>query len=91
MCSGLHAHGFAGQMHRSASLSRFMLEIPGGQDYRHWDDDRIRAELEHRLTAAGHHTVQRGEFAERDILDLRVRVFNPCSTAACTWPVTRRT
>ena len=74
---GLHEHGFAGQMHRSASLSRFMLEIPGGQDYRHWDDDRIWAELEHRLTAAGRPPVQRGEFAERDILDLRVRVCDP--------------
>lgn len=74
---GLHEQGFAGQMHRSATLSRFMLEVPGGQDYRQWDHDRIWAELEHRLTAAGRPPVQRGEFAERDILDLRVRVCDP--------------
>jgi p-hydroxybenzoate 3-monooxygenase len=74
---GLHEQGFAGQMHRSASLSRFMLEVPGGEDYRHWADDRIWAELEHRLTAAGRPPVQRGEFTERDILDLRVRVCDP--------------
>jgi len=74
---GLHERGFAGQMHRSARLSRFMLEVPGGQDYRQWDDDRIWAELEHRLTAVGRPPVQRGEFAERDILDLRVRVCDP--------------
>ena len=74
---GLHEQGFAGQMHRSASLSRFMLEVPGGQDYRHWDDNRIWAELEHRLTAAGLPPVRRGEFTERDILDLRVRVRDP--------------
>jgi p-hydroxybenzoate 3-monooxygenase len=74
---GLHEQGFAGQMHRSATLSRFMLEVPGGQDYRQWDDDRIWAGLEHRLTAAGRPPVQRGEFAERDILDLRVRVCDP--------------
>jgi p-hydroxybenzoate 3-monooxygenase len=74
---GLHEHGFAGQMHRSPTLSRFMLEVPGGQDYRQWDDDRIWAELEHRLAAAGRPPVQRGEFAERDILDLRVRVCDP--------------
>jgi p-hydroxybenzoate 3-monooxygenase len=74
---GLHEHGFAGQMHRSASLSRFMLEVPGGQDYRHWDDERIWAELEYRLAAVGRPAVQRGEFAERDILDLRVRVCDP--------------
>jgi p-hydroxybenzoate 3-monooxygenase len=54
-----------------------MLEVPGGQDYRQWDDGRIWAELEHRLTAAGRPPVQRGEFAERDILDLRVRVCDP--------------
>ena len=74
---GLHEDGFAGQMHRSATLSRFMLEVPGGQDYRQWDDDRIWAELEHRLTAAGRPPVERGEFVERDILDLRVRVCDP--------------
>jgi p-hydroxybenzoate 3-monooxygenase len=74
---GLHESGFAGQMHRSATLSRFMLEVPGGEDYRHWADDRIWAELEHRLTAAGRPPVQRGEFVERDILDLRVRVCEP--------------
>ena len=49
----------------------------GGQDYRQWDDDRIWAELEHRLTAAGRPPVQRGELVERDILDLRVRVCDP--------------
>ncbi len=74
---GLHEQGFAGQMHRSATLSRFILEVPGGQDYRQWDDDRIWAELEHRLTAAGRPPVQRGELVERDILDLRVRVCDP--------------
>jgi p-hydroxybenzoate 3-monooxygenase len=74
---GLHEQGFAGQMHRSATLSRFMLEVPGGEDYRQWDDDRIWAELTHRLTAAGRPPVQRGEFTERDILDLRVRVCDP--------------
>ena len=74
---GLHEEGFAGQMHRSATLSRFMLEVPGGQDYRQWDADRIWAELARRLTAAGRPPVQRGEFTERDILDLRVRVCDP--------------
>ena len=74
---GLHEQGFAGQMHRSATLSRFMLEVPGGQDYRQWDDDRIWAELARRLAAAGRPPVQRGEFVERDVLDLRVRVCEP--------------
>jgi p-hydroxybenzoate 3-monooxygenase len=74
---GLHARGFAGQFHRSAAITRFMLEIPAGEDYRQWDDDRIWAELEQRLTAAGRPAIQRGEFIERDILDHRVRVCDP--------------
>ena len=74
---GLHARGFAGQMHRSATLTRFMLEVPVGEDYGQWDDDRIWAELEHRLAAAGRPGLERGEFIERDILDHRVRVCDP--------------
>ena len=74
---GLHARGFAGQFHRSAAMTRFMLEIPAGEGYGQWDDDRIWAELEQRLTAAGRPAIQRGEFLERDILDHRVRVCDP--------------
>ena len=74
---GLHARGFAGQFHRSAAMTRFMLEIPVGEGYGQWDDDRIWAELEQRLAAAGRPAIQRGEFLERDILDHRVRVCDP--------------
>jgi p-hydroxybenzoate 3-monooxygenase len=74
---GLHARGFAGQFHRSAAMTRFMLEIPAGEGYGQWDDDRIWAELEQRLAAAGRPAIRRGEFIERDILDHRVRVCDP--------------
>jgi p-hydroxybenzoate 3-monooxygenase len=74
---GLHARGFAGQFHRSAAMTRFMLEIPAGEGYGQWDDDRIWTELEQRLAAAGRPAIQRGEFIERDILDHRVRVCDP--------------
>jgi p-hydroxybenzoate 3-monooxygenase len=74
---GLHARGFAGQFPRSASMTRFMLEVPAGEDHSQWDDDRIWAELEQRLAAAGRPAIQRGEFTERDILDHRVRVCDP--------------
>ena len=74
---GLHARGFAAQLHRSAAMTRFMLEIPAGEGYGQWDDDRIWAELEQRLAAAGRPALQRGEFIERDILDHRVRVCDP--------------
>jgi len=58
-------------------MTRFMLEIPAGEGYGQWDDDRIWAELEQRLAAAGRPALQRGEFIERDILDHRVRVCDP--------------
>lgn len=74
---GLHARGFAGQFHRSADLTRFMLEVPAGEDYSQWDDDQIWAELDQRLAAAGRPAIGRGEFTERDILDHRVRVCDP--------------
>ena len=74
---GLHARGFAGQFHRSAALTRFMLEVPAGEGYGQWDDDRIWAELDQRLAAAGRPAIGRGEFTERDILDHRVRVCDP--------------
>jgi p-hydroxybenzoate 3-monooxygenase len=54
-----------------------MLEIPAGEGYGQWDDDRIWAELEQRLAAADRSAIRRGEFIERDILDHRVRVCDP--------------
>jgi p-hydroxybenzoate 3-monooxygenase len=74
---GLHARGFAGQFHRSADMTRFMLEVPAGEGYGQWDDDRIWSELDQRLAAAGRPAIARGEFIERDILDHRVRVCDP--------------
>ena len=74
---GLHRRGFAGQMHRSSTATRFMLEVPAGDGLEDWPDDRIWAELEDRLTAEGRPSLERGEFVERDILDHRVRVCQP--------------
>ena len=74
---GLHRHGFAGQMHRSATMTRFMLEVPAGDGLDDWPDDRIWAELQtprRRGTAAD---PSAGELVERDILDHRVRVCEP--------------
>jgi p-hydroxybenzoate 3-monooxygenase len=74
---GLHPRGFAGQFHRSAAMTRFMLEVPAGEDYGQWDDDRIWAELDQRLAAAGRPPIGRGKFIEHDVLDHRVRVCDP--------------
>jgi len=74
---GLHPHGFAGQMHRSATMTRFMLEVPAGDGLDDWPDERIWAELQDRLRVANRPPLTQGEFVERDLLDHRVRVYQP--------------
>lgn len=74
---GFHPHGFAGQMRRGPSLTRFMLEVPRGDTLEDWPDNRIWPELQARLQAAGEPELATGAFSDRDILDLRVRVVEP--------------
>jgi len=74
---GFHARGFAGQMRRGPTLTRFMLEVPRGDSIEDWPDERIWPELQERLEAAGEPALSRGTFIGRDVLDLRVRVVEP--------------
>jgi p-hydroxybenzoate 3-monooxygenase len=74
---GLHRSGFAGQMHRSPTMTRFMLEVPRDDGPADWPDDRIWAELDQRLAVEGKPPIGRGEIIERDVLDHRVRVRDP--------------
>jgi p-hydroxybenzoate 3-monooxygenase len=74
---GIHPRGFAGQMHRSATMTRFMLEVPVGDGLVDWPDERIWAELQDRLRVTNRPPLVQGEFVERDLLDHRVRVCQP--------------
>jgi p-hydroxybenzoate 3-monooxygenase len=74
---GLHRRGFAGQMHRSSTVTRFMLEVPRDDGPDDWPDDRIWTELQDRLAVVGRPPLGRGEILERDVLDHRVRVRDP--------------
>jgi len=74
---GFTDEAFAGQMHRSQTMSRFMLEVPAGEGFDEWPDERIWTELQERLAVAGRPPLAQGEFVERDILDHRVRVCEP--------------
>jgi p-hydroxybenzoate 3-monooxygenase len=74
---GLHGRGFAGQMRRSTTMTRYMLEVPLGEGLDDWPDDRIWRELQDRLAVTGLPPLEQGEFVERDVLDLRVRVREP--------------
>ena len=74
---GLHRRGFAGQMRRSETATRYMLEVPAGDVPDDWPDDRIWSELQRRLGVEGGPPLEQGEFVEKDVLDLRVRVRDP--------------
>jgi p-hydroxybenzoate 3-monooxygenase len=74
---GLHRRGFAGQMRRSATMTRYYLEVPRADALDDWPDDRVWAELQERLKVAGQPPLVEGRLIERDILDLRVFVREP--------------
>jgi p-hydroxybenzoate 3-monooxygenase len=58
-------------------MTRYMLEVPAGEEIVDWPDEQIWAELQDRLAAADRPPLAQGEFVERDILDHRVRVCQP--------------
>jgi p-hydroxybenzoate 3-monooxygenase len=74
---GLHPRGFAGQMRRAATMTRYMLEVPAFDSVDDWPDDRVWPELQRRLAAAGRPALREGRLVEKDVLDLRVRVREP--------------
>ena len=74
---GLHPRGFAGQMRRSATMTRYYLEVPGTDSLADWPDDRVWGELQERLRVAGQPPLVEGRLVERDVVDLRVLVREP--------------
>jgi p-hydroxybenzoate 3-monooxygenase len=64
-------------MHRSSTMTRFMLEVPQNEGPVDWPDDRVWAELERRLAVERRPPIGHGEIIERDVLDHRVRVRDP--------------
>jgi len=74
---GLHRRGFAGQMRRSATMTRYYLEVSGTDRLENWPDNRIWAELQERLRVVGQPPLVEGRLVERDVFDLRVLVREP--------------
>lgn len=70
-----HPRGFAGQMRRTATITRYYLEIPGSDTIDDWPEERIRAELTIRLLAPGRLDAVR--FVEPSLVDLRMRMTTP--------------
>ena len=73
----LHENGFAGQMPRTADISRFYLQCPADDSIEHWPDERIWKELRHRLAADGVEELSTGRILEKGILSMRSAVTEP--------------
>ncbi|MEY2583356.1 MAG: p-hydroxybenzoate 3-monooxygenase [Ilumatobacteraceae bacterium] len=70
-----HPRGFAGQMRRLPSLTRFYLEVPATDTVADWPETRIREELTTRLMVPGR--LADVEFIEPSLVDLRMRMTTP--------------
>jgi p-hydroxybenzoate 3-monooxygenase len=73
---GLHRDGFAGQMHRTPTTSRFYLQVSLRSQVDRWDDEAIWATLDERLATPGQ-VLLRGPILERSVLELRSAVSRP--------------
>lgn len=70
-----HSRGFAAHLRRSASATRYYLQIPSADGLAEWSDERITSELCARLGVPP--GTLRGPIVERDVMALRVRVREP--------------
>ncbi|WP_347303595.1 4-hydroxybenzoate 3-monooxygenase [Croceibacterium sp. TMG7-5b_MA50] len=72
-----HERGFALASQRSATRSRYYIDVPVTEDIANWPDDRLWDELETRLGPEAAATVTRGPSIEKSIAPLRSYVFAP--------------
>ncbi len=70
-----HPRGFAGQMRRLPTLTRFYLEVPASDTIADWPESRIRDELTIRLLVPGR--LDDVQFIEPSLVDLRMRMTTP--------------
>jgi p-hydroxybenzoate 3-monooxygenase len=71
-----HQDGFALHTMRTPQVSRLYLQVPSDDDLEHWPDDRIWAELRHRLEVPGW-ALKDGPIAEKAISPMRSFVASP--------------
>ena len=70
-----HPRGFAGQMRRLPTLTRFYLEVPASDTIADWPESRVRDELTVRLMVPGR--LDDVQFIEPSLVDLRMRMTTP--------------
>ncbi|MET9498804.1 FAD-dependent monooxygenase [Streptomyces sp. NPDC006552] len=73
---GQHRAGFAGQMLRSAEVTRLYLEVAPGECLEDWPEDRVWRELDVRL-ALEPGALRRGPVLERSVVEMRTEVVEP--------------
>lgn len=66
----IHDRGFAGHMARTATVTRYYLQVPSGENPADWPDDRIWAELAIRMRSEEYGDLRQGPIIERQIVDL---------------------
>ncbi len=70
-----HPRGFAGQMRRGPELTRYFLEVAGGDGEAEWPERRIRDELSLRLGVPGR--LEDVPLGDMTFVELRVRMTAP--------------
>lgn len=75
-----HPRGFAGQMRRLPTLTRFYLEVPATDTFADWPESRVRDELSTRLLVPGQ--LDDVSFIEPSFVDLRMRMTTPMQDGA---------
>ncbi len=71
-----HPNGFALHSMRSPEVSRLYLQVPPDEDIEDWPDDRIWAELRHRLEVPGWE-LEEGPILEKSVTPMRSFVAAP--------------
>jgi p-hydroxybenzoate 3-monooxygenase len=71
-----HERGFAGHLLRSATVTRFHLQVPFDDTVEDWPDERIWAELHARLDRPGF-TLHEGPIFSKNMLEMQSRVCEP--------------
>lgn len=73
----IHDNGFAGQMARDESITRYYLQCHRGENPENWSEERIWSELGVRLQADRHGALEQGPVIERRIVDFRSDMLDP--------------